>query len=95
MTGAPLAVLALSIAAGLLLLVVRPRPRANDHASFPHWTWLAEDEIRSCTEGDTRVTRIRVLSILAVREYFHLRRVVDLGLAALALLALAAASLAR
>ncbi|WP_327301907.1 Pycsar system effector family protein [Streptomyces goshikiensis] len=93
-TGA-LAVLALGIAAMLLLLVVRPRLRADDQASFPHWAQLDEDEIRSCMEGDTRATRIRVLSTLAVRKYRYLRRAVDLTLAALALLALAAAFLAR
>ncbi|MFJ2249219.1 MULTISPECIES: Pycsar system effector family protein [unclassified Streptomyces] len=89
-----LAALALGVAAVLLLLVVRPRLRADDRASFPHWAKLDEDDIRSCMEGDTRATRIRVLSTLAVRKYVHLRRAVDLSLAALALLALAAASLA-
>ncbi|MFG2234881.1 Pycsar system effector family protein [Streptomyces sp. NPDC048723] len=93
-TGA-LAVLALGVAAVLLLLVVRPRLRADDRASFPHWARLDEDQIRSCMEGDTRATRIRVLSTLAVRKYLHLRRAVDLSLAALVLLALAAAGLTR
>ncbi len=92
-TGA-LAVLALGVAAVLLLLVDRPRLRTDDQASFPYWAQLDEDGIRSCMEGDDRATRIRVLSTLAVRKYFHLRRAVDLSLAALALLALAAASLA-
>ncbi|WP_329402952.1 DUF5706 domain-containing protein [Streptomyces virginiae] len=90
-----LAVLALGSAAVLLLLVVRPRLSGADRASFPHWARLDEDEIRSCMEGDTRATRIRVLSNLVVRKYRHLRRVVDLSLAALSLLALAAACLAR
>ncbi|MFH9298843.1 Pycsar system effector family protein [Streptomyces sp. NPDC017520] len=90
-----LAVLALGTAAVLLLLVVRPRLRADDRASFPHWAQLDEDGIRSCMEGDTRATRVRVLSTLAVRKYLHLRRAVDLSLTALVLLALAAASLAR
>lgn len=45
-------------------------------------------------DADTRAARIRVLSILAVRKFTHLRRVVDLSLAALVLLALAAAGLA-
>lgn len=83
--------LALGIAAVLLLLVVRPRLSGNDRASFPYWARLDEDEIRACMEGDTRAARVRVLSSLAVRKYRHLRRAVDLSLAALALLALAAA----
>ncbi|MEU9983753.1 Pycsar system effector family protein [Streptomyces sp. NPDC050856] len=86
------AVLALAAAAGLLLLVVRPRLRGDDNASFPYWARLDEDEIRACMHGDTRAARIRVLSVLAVRKYQLLRRAVDLSLAALALLLLAAAS---
>ncbi|MGW3148839.1 hypothetical protein ACWDG1_30020 [Streptomyces sp. NPDC001177] len=35
-------------AAVLLLLVVRPRLRGDDRASFPHWARLDEDEIRAC-----------------------------------------------
>ncbi|MEV0266771.1 hypothetical protein AB0I49_36235 [Streptomyces sp. NPDC050617] len=45
-------------------------------------------------QAETRVARIRVLSVLAARKYRHLRRAVDLSLAALALLALAAAGTA-
>lgn len=89
-----LAVLALGAAAVLLLLVVRPRLRGDDRASFPHWARLDEDEIRSCMDGDTRAARLRVLSVLAVRKFTHLRRAVDLSLAALVLLALAAVGLA-
>ncbi|MFI1293352.1 Pycsar system effector family protein [Streptomyces sp. NPDC020792] len=89
-----LAVLALGGAAMLLLLVVRPRLRGDDRASFPYWARLDEDEIRACMGGDTRAARIRVLSALAMRKFTHLRRAVDLTLAALALLALAAAGLA-
>ncbi|WP_030895925.1 Pycsar system effector family protein [Streptomyces sp. NRRL F-5053] len=88
-----LAITALGTAAVLLLLVVRPRLRGDGRASFPHWARLDEDEIRSCMEGDTRAARIRVLSTLAVRKYRGLRRAVDLSVTALALLALAAASL--
>jgi hypothetical protein len=87
------AVLALGVAAMLLLLVVRPRLRGDDRASFPYWAQLDEDAIRSCMQGDPRVARIRVLSVLAVRKFLHLRRAVDLSLTALALLALAAAGL--
>ncbi|MEU5443668.1 Pycsar system effector family protein [Streptomyces griseofuscus] len=89
-----LAALALGAAAVLLLLVVRPSLRGDDRASFPHWARLDEGGIRSCMEGDTRATRIRVLSTLALRKYLHLRRAVDLSLAALVLLALAAAGFA-
>ncbi|AVH61836.1 MULTISPECIES: Pycsar system effector family protein [Streptomyces] len=85
-----LAVLALGTAAVLLLLVVRPRLRGDDRASFPHWARLDEDEIRSCMDGDTRAARIRVLSTLAVRKFTHLRRAVDLSLVALTLLLAAA-----
>jgi len=89
-----LAVLALGAAAVLLLLVVRPRLSNADRASFPYWARLDEDEIRACMDGDTRAARIRVLSVLAVAKFTQLRRAVDLSLAALALLALAAAGLA-
>lgn len=88
------AVLALGVAAVLLLLVVRPRLRADDRASFPYWARLDEDEIRDCMTGDPRAARIRVLSTLAVRKFLYLRRAVDLSLTALVLLALAAAGTA-
>ncbi|MFK0120790.1 Pycsar system effector family protein [Streptomyces sp. NPDC090994] len=88
------AVLALGAAAVLLLLVVRPRLSGADRASFPYWAQLDEDSIRDCMEGDTRAARIQVLSTLAVRKFLRLRRAVDLSLAALVLLALAAAGTA-
>lgn len=83
-------VLALLTASVLLLLVVRPRLRGDDRASFPYWARLTEAEIRACLHGDTRAARIRVLSVIAVRKFTYLRRAVDLVLAALALLVLAA-----
>jgi hypothetical protein len=89
-----LAALALGAAAVLLLLVVRPRLRGDDQASFPYWAGLDEDEIRARMHGDTRAARIRVLSTLAVRKFTHLRRAVDLSLTALILLTLAAAGTA-
>ncbi|WP_424886755.1 hypothetical protein [Streptomyces sp. XH2] len=46
-------------------------------------------------EDDTRAARIQALSTLAVRKFTQLRRAADLTLAALALLALATAGLAR
>ncbi|WP_393053268.1 hypothetical protein [Streptomyces sp. LN549] len=67
----------------LLLLVVRPRLRADYRTSFPCWAQLDEDAIRDCTQGDPRAARIRVLSALAVRSFLYMRRAVDLGLTAL------------
>ncbi|MFJ6650562.1 Pycsar system effector family protein [Streptomyces sp. NPDC091290] len=89
-----LAVLALGVSSVLLLLVVRPRLRGDDKASFPHWARLKEDEIRACMQGDSRPAQIGVLSCLAVRKFTQLRRAVDMSLAALVLLAPAAAGLA-
>ncbi|MFJ9482664.1 Pycsar system effector family protein [Streptomyces mirabilis] len=84
------AVLALAMAAVLLLLVVRPRLRGDDCASFPYWARLDDSAIRACMQGDTRAARIRVLSRIAVSKFRQLRRAVDLSLAALVLLLLAA-----
>ncbi|WP_306454794.1 Pycsar system effector family protein [Streptomyces sp. Ag82_O1-15] len=84
------AVLALVAAAVLLLLVVRPRLRGDDGASFPYWAGLDDTAIRSCMQGDTRAARIRVLSRIAVSKFRQLRRAVDLSLAALVLLLLGA-----
>ncbi|MFI5877076.1 Pycsar system effector family protein [Streptomyces sp. NPDC051445] len=89
-----LAVLALASAAVLLLLVVRPRLRSDDRASFPSWARLDEVESLACMDGDTRTSRIRVLSGLALRKFIHLRCAVDPSLAAVALLTAAATSLA-
>ncbi|MFI0515814.1 Pycsar system effector family protein [Streptomyces sp. WSLK1-5] len=86
------AVLALAAAAVLLLLVVRPRLGGNDRASFPYWARLDEEAIRASLRGDSRPARIRVLSTIAMRKYRQLRLAVDLSLAALALLLVAAAS---
>ncbi|MFJ4633897.1 Pycsar system effector family protein [Streptomyces sp. NPDC088847] len=86
-----LAVLALAAAAALLLLVVRPRLGGDDHASFPYWAGLTTSGIYESLTRDTRAARIGVLSVIAVRKYTLLRRAVDLSLAALALLIVAAA----
>ena len=88
-----LTVLTLGTAAVLLLLVVRPRLSGRDRASFPYWAGLDDEQIRACMGGDTRPARIRVLSGLLMRKYTLLRHAVDLSLAALTLLALAAAAL--
>lgn len=87
-----LAILALGAAAVLLLLVVRPRLRGDDRASFPYWARLSDAEILASMDSDHRAARIRVLSVLAVRKFTYLRRAVDLIL--VALLALLAAGLA-
>ncbi|MFI9311358.1 Pycsar system effector family protein [Streptomyces triculaminicus] len=89
-----LAIITLGAAAALLLLVVRPRLRGDDQASFPYWARLGEHEIRARMEEDTRAATIRALSMLAVQKFTQLRHAVDLSLAALALLSLAAAGLA-
>ncbi|MEU0034670.1 Pycsar system effector family protein [Streptomyces sp. NPDC006333] len=89
-----LGVLALAAAAVLLLLVVRPRLRGDDRASFPHWAGLDVAAIRASMTGDSRAARIRVLSGIAVSKFRHLRHAVDLSLTALALLALSAATAA-
>jgi hypothetical protein len=86
------AVLALTGAAVLLLLVVRPRLGGGDRASFPYWAQLDDDGIWDCLQYDMRLARIRVLSVLAVGKYRLLQRAVDLSLAALVLLTLAAAT---
>lgn len=85
-----LAVAALGTAAAVLLLVVRPRLGGSDRASFPHWARLDEDAIRDCMTGDTRAARVRVLSGIALSKFTRLRHAVDLSLAALGLLAVAA-----
>jgi len=85
------AVLALAAAAALLLLVVRPRLGGGDRSSFPHWARLTSSEIYESLTRDRRAARIGVLSGIAVRKYAHLRRAVDLSLATLVLLLLAAA----
>lgn len=76
----------MAASAVLLLLVVRPRLRGDDRASFPYWARLDEDQIRACMDGDTRAARIKALSILATRKFTYLRHAVDLAPVALVLL---------
>ena len=85
------AVLALTVAAVLLLLVVRPRLGGAAPGSFAHLARLTEDEVPAALAEDTRAANVRVLSALAVAKYQRLARSVDASLAALALLTLAAA----
>lgn len=86
-----LAVLALTAAAALLLLVVRPRLGGGDRSSFPFWARLTTSEVYESLRRDSRAACIQALSVIAVRKFRHLRRAVDLSLAALALLVVAAA----
>ncbi|MGW0607793.1 Pycsar system effector family protein [Streptomyces sp. NPDC002640] len=87
------AVLALAAAAVLLLLVVRPNLGGRGRVvqeGFPLWARLTEGAVLASLREDTRATRIRALSGLAVAKYVRLRRAVDCILTALALLAAAA-----
>ncbi|MFJ4276104.1 Pycsar system effector family protein [Streptomyces coelicoflavus] len=86
-----MAVLALGAAAVLLLLVVRPKLRGDDRASFPYWARQTDDDtVRASMDSDTRAARVRVLSGIAVAKFCGLRLAIDCTLTALALLALAA-----
>ncbi|MEW2623644.1 Pycsar system effector family protein [Streptomyces sp. NPDC048106] len=83
------AVLALVASAVLLLLVVRPNLGGRGRVireGFPSWAQLSEDDLLDTMRQDTRLTRVRSLSILAVAKFERLTRAVDLILAALALL---------
>ncbi|MFL4953308.1 Pycsar system effector family protein [Streptomyces sp. MMS24-I31] len=87
------AALTLGAAAVLLLLVVRPRLKGNDAASFPYWARLKDDrQILASLIVDARVARLRVLSQIALGKYVQLRWAIDLILASLALLAAAGAT---
>ncbi|MEV8529208.1 Pycsar system effector family protein [Streptomyces sp. NPDC052000] len=88
------AVLALVAAAVLLLLVVRPNLGGKSRTvreGFPRWAQLSEDALLAAMREDTRVMRVRTLSIIAVAKFERLAHAVDLILAALALLLTAAA----
>uniref|UniRef100_UPI003F490F91 Pycsar system effector family protein n=1 Tax=Streptomyces achromogenes TaxID=67255 RepID=UPI003F490F91 len=90
------AVLALAAAAVLLLLVVRPDlggRRRTVQEGFPLWARLTDEALLAAMSEDTRLTRVRTLSTLALTKYKRLARAVDIILAALGLL-LAAAVLA-
>lgn len=63
------AVLALGAAAVLLLLVVRPRLRGHDRASFRYWARLDDDETIAGMQGGTRAARIRAMSGIAVGKF--------------------------
>lgn len=88
------AVLTLAAAAVLLLLVVRPNLGGRGRIireGFPCWAQTrSEDDLLATMSEDTRATRIRSLSIIAVAKYERLARAVDTILAALALTLVAA-----
>ncbi|MGW1353461.1 Pycsar system effector family protein [Streptomyces sp. NPDC002409] len=87
--------LALTAAAVLLLLVVRPRlgGRTPVPGTFPYWAGMDAAAIQASASADTRAARIEALSTSAYAKYKRLEQAVDTILAALALL-LAAAVLA-
>ncbi|WP_234344016.1 Pycsar system effector family protein [Streptomyces sp. NRRL F-5123] len=83
---------ALAVSAVLLLLVVRPHLRDDDHGSFPYWSTLTgDDQVRAAVTTGSKETRLRALSGIALRKYTQLQRAVDVILGALALLAVTAA----
>ncbi|MCX5434790.1 DUF5706 domain-containing protein (plasmid) [Streptomyces sp. NBC_00257] len=87
------AILALTTAAVLLLLVVRPNIGGRGRVireGFPHWARLSEDELVTAMREDTRAIRIKSLSALTVGKFNRLALAVDAILAALALLLVAA-----
>jgi hypothetical protein len=87
------AVLALAAAAVLLLLVVRPNLGGKGRVvreGFPRWAQLSEDDLLAAMREDTRAARARSLSIIAVAKFERLDHAVDLILASLALLLVAA-----
>ncbi|CAL9675977.1 Pycsar system effector family protein [Streptomyces sp. enrichment culture] len=87
------AVLALAIAAVLLLLVVRPNLGGRGRIireGFSCWAQMSEDDLLHAMHQDTRLTRVRTLSIIALTKFQRLARAVDIILAALALLLVAA-----
>jgi hypothetical protein len=87
------AVLALTAAAVLLLLVVRPNLGGKGRVvreGFPRWAQLSEEDLLAAMREDTRATRVRLLSPIAVAKFERLARAVDTILAALALLLAAA-----
>ncbi|MEV7082421.1 Pycsar system effector family protein [Streptomyces sp. NPDC093516] len=87
------AVLAFATSAVLLLLVVRPNLGGRGRVvreGFPCWAQMSEDTLLNTMRQDTRLTRVKALSIIAVIKFERLARAVDLILAALALLLVAA-----
>ncbi|MEU1129581.1 Pycsar system effector family protein [Streptomyces sp. NPDC005900] len=88
-----LAVLVLAAAAVLLLLVVRPNLGGGRivREGLPCWARMEKHDLQEAMGEDTRLARVKALSILAVRKFQRLALAVDVILAALALLTVAAA----
>jgi hypothetical protein len=87
------AVLTLAASAVLLLLVVRPNLGGRGRVvreGFPRWAQLSEEDLLIAMGQDTRVVRVQALSLIAVAKFERLACAVDIILAALALLVLAA-----
>ncbi|MFC9131856.1 Pycsar system effector family protein [Streptomyces sp. NPDC057099] len=87
------AVLSFGASAVLLLLVVRPNLGGRGRVvreGFPCWAQLSEEGLIHAMRQDTRAIRVQALSLIAVAKFERLARAVDLILAALALLLVAA-----
>lgn len=82
------AVLALAASTVLLLLVVLPRLRGADRASFPYWATCDTQQILSDMSDDHRADRLRVLSQIALSKFEGLARAIRLSLAAVVLIVL-------
>jgi hypothetical protein len=90
---AGLGVVALVAAVVLGLLVVRPRlgtPNGNDRGSFVHWAACTDAEVVESLADDRRVTRVRVLSWIALRKMRFLQHATTATLIAVVSLAAAA-----
>jgi hypothetical protein len=87
------AVLTLAVSAVLLLLVVRPNLGSKGREvreGFHRWAELSEEDLLNAMGQDTRIIRVRALSLIALAKFERLARAVDIILAALALLLVAA-----
>lgn len=84
-----LAVLALAVSTVLLLLVVLPRLRGADRASFPYWAKCDTQQILAEMSDDHRADRLRVLSQIALPKFQGLGRAIRLSLAAVVLIVFA------
>ncbi|MGA5207919.1 Pycsar system effector family protein [Streptomyces variegatus] len=87
------AVLTLAASAVLLLLVVRPNLGGKGRVvreGFPRWAELNEEDLLNAMGQDTRAIRVQALSLIALAKFERLARAVDIILAALALLLVAA-----
>ena len=88
-----LAVLVLAASTVLLLLVVLPRLRGTDRASFPHWAKCDTQQILAEMSIDRRADRLRVLSGIALPKFEGLRRAICLSLTAVGLMVIGVVAL--